>query len=87
MMLSNQLQNGMETANLLWSRIPNSEGGELDGGTLLSTSDGGNVESLDYEVIENYEYREEQAQRGKLYVGFIVVVKWFFALLIGIGPI
>ncbi|CAI0429899.1 unnamed protein product [Linum tenue] len=84
-MLSNQLQNGMETANLLWSRIPNSEDGELDGGTLLSTSDGGNVESLDYEVIENYEYREEQAQRGKLYVGFIVVVKWFFALLIGIG--
>ncbi|CAN1807682.1 Chloride channel protein CLC-d [Linum perenne] len=84
-MLSNHLQNGIETANQLWSRIPNSEDGELDGGTLLGTKDGGNVESLDYEVIENYEYREEQAQRGRLYVGYFVVVKWFFALLIGIG--
>ncbi|KAA8548621.1 hypothetical protein F0562_000305 [Nyssa sinensis] len=48
-------------------------------------SDGSSVESLDYEVIENYAYKEEQAQRGKLYVGYYVVVKWFFALLIGIG--
>ncbi|GKV42765.1 hypothetical protein SLEP1_g50139 [Rubroshorea leprosula] len=84
-MLSNHLQNGIETAKLVWSRIPNSEDGEVEGVGLLSTSDGNIVESLDYEVIENYAYREEQAQRGKLYVGYYVAVKWFFALLIGIG--
>lgn len=85
-MLSNHLQNGLETAKLVWSQIPNSEEGEREGVGLLSTSGGSSsVESLDYEVIENYAYREEQAQRGKLYVGYYVVVKWFFALLIGIG--
>ncbi|WCJ23724.1 chloride channel D [Euphorbia peplus] len=85
-MLSNHLQDGIETAKLIWSRIPNSEdAGQLEGIGLLSASDGSNVESLDYEVIENYAYREEQKQRGKLYVGYYVVVKWFFALLIGIG--
>ena len=58
-MLSNHLQNGIETAKLVWSQIPNSEDGEAVG--LLSTSAGGTtVESLDYEVIENYAYREEQ---------------------------
>lgn len=30
-------------------------------------------------------YELLQAQRGKLYVGYYVGVKWFFALLIGIG--
>ncbi|KDP40151.1 hypothetical protein JCGZ_02149 [Jatropha curcas] len=84
-MLSNHLQDGIETAKLLWSRIPNSEDGEFERVGLLSTSDGRPVESLDYEVIENYAYREEQAQRGKLYVGYCVAVKWLFALLIGIG--
>ncbi|GAY42559.1 hypothetical protein CUMW_067830 [Citrus unshiu] len=85
-MLSNHLQNGFETAKLVWSQIPNSEEAEHEGVGLLSTSGGSSsVESLDYEVIENYAYREEQAQRGKLYVGYSVVVKWFFALLIGIG--
>ncbi|XP_022762058.1 chloride channel protein CLC-d-like isoform X6 [Durio zibethinus] len=76
----------METARLVWSRLPHSEEGELDGVELLSnTSNRNGVDSLDYEVIENYAYREEQAQRGKLYVGYNVGVKWFFALLIGIG--
>ncbi|KAJ6771563.1 CHLORIDE CHANNEL PROTEIN CLC FAMILY MEMBER [Salix koriyanagi] len=84
-MLSNQLHNGLETAKLLWSRIPNSEDGEVDGGSLLRNSNRNTVESLDYEVIENYAYREEQAQRGKLYVGYYVAVKWFLALLTGIG--
>ncbi len=61
-MFSDQIQNGIETARLVWSRIPNSEEGEPDGGSLLSTSgtNGNVVESLDYEVIENYAYREEQ---------------------------
>ncbi|XP_022721869.1 chloride channel protein CLC-d-like isoform X2 [Durio zibethinus] len=85
-MLSNHFQNGMDTARLVWSRLPHSEEGELDGVGLLSAVNNRNgVESLDYEVIENYAYREEQAQRGKLYVGYNVAVKWFFALLIGIG--
>ncbi|KAJ8766506.1 hypothetical protein K2173_022565 [Erythroxylum novogranatense] len=84
-MFSNHIQNGIETAKLVWSRIPTSEDGELDGVGLLSTSNGNAVDSLDYEVIENHAYREEQAQRGKLYVGYYVAVKWFFALLIGIG--
>ncbi|XP_047315307.1 chloride channel protein CLC-d-like isoform X2 [Impatiens glandulifera] len=84
-MLSNHLQNGLETAKLVWSRLPNSEDGELDELGTSKKNDGSSVESLDYEVIENYAYREEQAQRGKLYVGYYVVVKWFLALLIGIG--
>ncbi|KAM6566184.1 hypothetical protein CsatA_025312 [Cannabis sativa] len=83
-MLSNHLQNGMETAKLAWSRLPNAEEGETDA-LGIAKSDVNSVESLDYEVIENYAYWEEQAQRGKLFVGYYVVVKWFFALLIGIG--
>ncbi|KAJ7954905.1 Chloride channel protein [Quillaja saponaria] len=72
---------------LVWSRLPNSEDGgyQDDAVGFLKKSDGSSVESLDYEVIENYAYREEQAQRGKLYMGYLLVVKWFFALLIGIG--
>lgn len=84
-MLSDHIQNGIETAKLVWSRLPNSEDGEFDEVGLSKKNDGTSVESLDYEVIENYAYREEQALRGKLYVGYCVVVKWFFALLIGIG--
>lgn len=88
-MLSNHLQNGMETAKLLWSRLPNSDA-EEDGEAAEELgrdkkSDGTSVESLDYEVIENYAYRQEQAKRGKFYTGYSVAVKWFFALLAGIG--
>ncbi|KAL8105141.1 chloride channel protein CLC-d isoform X1 [Apium graveolens] len=84
-MISNHLQNGMESAKLMWSRLPNSEDADFEGLGPISDGGGRSVESLDYEVIENYAYREEQAQRGKLYVGFYVGVKWLFALLIGIG--
>lgn len=59
-MLSNHLQNGIETAKLVWSRLPNSEDGEVNEVGPSSKSDGSSVESLDYEVIENYAYREEQ---------------------------
>ncbi|KAK4478078.1 hypothetical protein RD792_017343 [Penstemon davidsonii] len=90
-MLSNHLQNGMETAKLLWSRVPNSEA-EVEANSVAADDNGGykkhdssNVESLDYEVIENSAYRQEQAKRGKLYMWYSVAVKWFFALLIGIG--
>ncbi|MFS7907809.1 putative chloride channel, core [Helianthus anomalus] len=87
-MLSNQLQNGVETAKLIWSRLPNAEDGsdaEGDEDGVLRSEGFNAVESLDYEVIENYAYRQEQARRGKLYVWYNVGVKWFFALLIGIG--
>ncbi|CAM8918267.1 unnamed protein product [Rhodiola kirilowii] len=84
-MLANHLQNGMESARLVWSQIPNSEDAEFDEAGVSKKSDGNGVESLDYEVIENYAYREEQAKRGRLYVGYYVGVKWFFALLIGVA--
>ncbi|XP_058192974.1 chloride channel protein CLC-d isoform X2 [Rhododendron vialii] len=85
-MLSNQFQNGIETTKLAWARLPNTEDGEGDEVVGVSRkNDGARVESLDYEVVENHAYREEQAQRGKLYVGYYVGVKWFFALLIGVG--
>lgn len=84
-MLSNHFQDGMETARLLWSRVPSSEDGEFDGTGISKKSDSSGVESLDYEVIENYAYREEQEKRGKLFVGYQVILKWFLALLIGIG--
>ncbi|GAB4851112.1 hypothetical protein Ancab_030406 [Ancistrocladus abbreviatus] len=86
-MLSNHLQNGIETAKMVWSRLPNVEEAELDLDPvgISKKSDSSGVESLDYEVIENYAYREEQEKRGKLFVGYQVVLKWFVALLIGIG--
>lgn len=61
-MLANHFQNGIETARLVWSRIPNSEESQLldDAVGILKKNDGGGVESLDYEVIENFAYREEQ---------------------------
>ena len=67
-MLSNHFQNGIETARLVWSRLPNSDDGALDEVGLSKKSDGSGAESLDYEVIENNAYREEQ-------VGF----SWFLS--------
>ncbi|KAL6503455.1 hypothetical protein OROGR_025378 [Orobanche gracilis] len=89
-MLANHLQSGMETAKLIWSRLPDAEV-EADDGSghdelgRLKKTDGSTDESLDYEVIENLAYRQEQAKRGKLYMAHSVVVKWILALLIGIG--
>ncbi|KAF5797564.1 hypothetical protein HanRHA438_Chr07g0292751 [Helianthus annuus] len=77
-MLSNQLQNGVETAKLIWSRLANAEDGsdaEGDEDGVLRSEGFDAVESLDYEVIENYAYRQEQARRGKLYVWYNVGVK------------
>ncbi|XP_077210288.1 chloride channel D isoform X3 [Tasmannia lanceolata] len=84
-MLSNQIQNGIETAKLVWSRLPSSEEGEPEEVQIREKIHGSGVESLDYEIIENYAYREDQALRGKLYTGYYVLVKWLFSLLIGIG--
>ena len=60
--MANHFQNGIETAKLIWSRIPNSEDcQEVDDSVeFLNKRDKSGVESLDYEVIENYAYREEQ---------------------------
>ncbi|CAJ1925424.1 unnamed protein product [Sphenostylis stenocarpa] len=65
-MLANHFPNGIETGRLAWSQIPDSDESQLLDDTvgILKKSDGGGVESLDYEVIENFAYREEQAQRG-----------------------
>lgn len=59
-MLSNHLHNGIEAPKLAWSRLPNSEEAEYDAVELRKNGDEGGVESLDYEVIENYAYWEEQ---------------------------
>nr|CAD1837677.1 unnamed protein product [Ananas comosus var. bracteatus] len=86
------LQNGIETAKLVWSRLPTAEddagpaaAAEEEDVFARRSNGGSGMESLDYEIIENYAYREHQAQRGKLWVSYYVVVKWLFALLIGIG--
>lgn len=59
-MLSNQLQNGMDRAKNMWSLLPNTDENEDDLLSILKKNDGGGVESLDYEVIENYAYWDEQ---------------------------
>lgn len=59
-MLSNHLHNGIEAPKLAWSRLPNSEEAEDDAVGLRKKGEEGGVESLDYEVIENYAYWEEQ---------------------------
>ncbi|CAA6653621.1 unnamed protein product [Spirodela intermedia] len=84
-MLSNHLRHGIETARVAWSQLPASEDldGEEEGPSVRISGTG--VESLDYEVIENFAYREEQAQRGKLYVGYYVMLKWVLSLLVGVG--
>lgn len=60
-MFSNHIQNGIETARLVWSQIPTSEEEEL---AEVGRNGNGGAESLDYEVIENYAYREEQVRCG-----------------------
>ncbi|KAJ3673130.1 hypothetical protein LUZ60_006504 [Juncus effusus] len=93
-MLSNHLQDGIGMARLPWTQLPSSEEPEglasnIDDELLAAARNlsgvGSGVESLDYEVIENYAYREQQAQKGKLWVNYYIIIKWFFALLIGIG--
>lgn len=61
-MLSNHLQNGIETAKLVWSRLPSAEEVEQEDAGLLRKSDGSGVESLDYEIVENCAYWEEQVR-------------------------
>ncbi|URE29192.1 chloride channel [Musa troglodytarum] len=71
-MLSNHLHNGIQTAMVVWSRVPSSEEGEAAEVEFASRSHGGtDAESLDYELVENYAYRKEQTVRLMLvYAGY-----------------
>ncbi|GJM96283.1 hypothetical protein PR202_ga13104 [Eleusine coracana subsp. coracana] len=78
---------GIGMARLQWTRLPTAE---ADGASTSAPADdelfsGAAVESLDYEVIENYAYREEQAKRSKFWVPYYIMLKWLFSLLIGVG--
>jgi chloride channel 7 len=59
---------GIGMARLQWSRLPTTE---ADGASASAAADdellfaGAAVESLDYEVIENYAYREEQVRAAR----------------------
>lgn len=74
-MLSNQIQNGIETAKLVWSRLPTSEEGESEEVNSSKRSDGTSVESLDYEVIENYAYKAEQVS---FFLSFFINTEFLF---------
>ncbi|TVU45539.1 hypothetical protein EJB05_05028, partial [Eragrostis curvula] len=82
-----EVPDGIGMARLQWSRLPTTE---AEGTSTSAAGDdelfsGLAVESLDYEVIENYAYREEQAQRSKFWVPYYIMLKWLFSLLIGVG--
>ena len=90
-MLSNHLQNGIETAKMVWSRLPNAEDGDdvADAIGIGKKSDDSGVESLDYEVIENYAYLEEQVSFLR-FLGFVlssivlgIVFDWFMGFVGG----
>ncbi|CAN6309742.1 unnamed protein product [Urochloa humidicola] len=80
---------GIGMARLAWTRLPTADAEGAGPSTSAAADDelfsAAAVESLDYEVIENYAYREEQAQRSKFWVPYYVMLKWLFSLLIGVG--
>ncbi|KAG2535983.1 hypothetical protein PVAP13_9NG146819 [Panicum virgatum] len=83
---------GIGMARLAWTRLPTADAEGAGAGPSTSAAaacdelfSAAAVESLDYEVIENYAYREEQAQRSKFWVPYYVMLKWLFSLLIGVG--
>lgn len=84
-MLSNHLSDGIGMTRVPWSQLPNAE--EPEG---LSTVDDelmvaarnlagliAPVESLDYEVIENYAYREQQVL-GHSFTQFTIEFNWLW---------
>ncbi|XP_062214905.1 chloride channel protein CLC-d-like [Phragmites australis] len=86
-----EVPDGIGMARLPWTRLPATDAEEAGASASAAAAaddelfSGAAVESLDYEVIENYAYREEQAQRSKFWVPYYVMLKWLFALLIGVG--
>jgi len=64
--VDHDVPDGIGMARLAWTRLPTADGEEAGPSTsaaadyeLLSAAA---IESLDYEVIENYAYREEQVR-------------------------
>ena len=65
----------MSSNHVRWSQLPASE--DLDGEGPSVRIRGSGVESLDYEVIENFAYREEQVYlitRQRFYWKVITVI-------------
>jgi hypothetical protein len=59
------LPDGIGMARLAWTRLPTADGSAAASASTSAPQDElfvGAVESLDYEVIENYAYREEQVR-------------------------
>jgi chloride channel 7 len=86
-MLANHIQNGIESARVAWSRIPNSDESQFvdeDGVGQLKKNDGSAVESLDYEVIENFAYREEQVLLFFRLILFLLLIS-YSSMVIFIG--
>jgi chloride channel 7 len=86
-MLANHIQNGIESARVAWSRIPNSDESQFvdeDGVGLVKKNDGSAVESLDYEVIENFAYREEQVLLFFRLILFLLLIS-YSSMVIFIG--
>ena len=58
---------------MAWARLPRAEEGEFDGAGISKKCDSAAVESLDYEVIENYAYREDQV---RFFVYYLMCLFW-----------
>jgi hypothetical protein len=64
--VDDDVPDGIGMARLAWTRLPTADG-EGAGPSTSAAADGeflsaAAIESLDYEVIENYAYREEQVR-------------------------
>jgi chloride channel 7 len=75
---------GIGMARLHWTRLPTTE---ADGASTSAPADddlfaGAAVESLDYEVIENYAYREEQVRAARPSAGAVSLKPRSFPLLL-----
>jgi hypothetical protein len=62
--VDHDVPDGIGMARLAWTRLPTADGEGAGPSTSEAADDdllsGAAIESLDYEVIENYAYREEQ---------------------------
>lgn len=78
-MLSNHLHDGMgiSRAGRAWSPLPRSS---PEDDPLVAAAAEVSVESLDYEIIENYAYREEQVEILKQGTGRLHTYFFFFEI-------
>jgi chloride channel 7 len=78
------LPDGIGMARLAWTRLPTAEGaappplpeGSASASAARDELFVGAVESLDYEVIENYAYREEQVRAPFRYCRALLPCSW-----------